>query len=322
MKRQIFTALSLTLLISSPLTLNAGKDKPGSTSKKKKNKGGSSNTLNKLATPENLESAHCNDNSDGERSASISPVTQASSSSSTADLPSLALTTEAQASNATATLPADFSFEYAILPAANSSSSTQPDEFDPSDTKAQRAALFAAIVALESKTNGRKRVDCFHELRRQTKNAELYNSETHAIIKTQSIPTQAIVIAPAATQTAELTDREQRFAGKYVIAQWRLGIAKKHLTKTQEELAALKAQKAIDLFPSSPTLQSSSHITTPEYFAGLPDNADDFERLSQDGKDKDTTTPLISPPAPTITPAPAAGSWSIWGLLGYKTPAK
>lgn len=202
MKRQIFTALSLTLLISSPLTLNAGK--------KKKNGG----------SPMTLKDFMLSNDDNGRRSASVSRVTQTSSAYASAnDLPALELSFIP-----TADVASPATLELSSTP--NSAAPTN-DEFDPSNTQAQRAALLVAIAALQQTNNkGLKQTRYFHELQRQEKIEELYNSEkTHAIITKQSAQTQTFEIAPAIQPS--LTHREQRFAVKYVIAQWQLSVAKK-----------------------------------------------------------------------------------------------
>lgn len=156
MKRQIITALSTTLLISSPITLNAGRNN------KKKNQ----------------------------------KTTASSASSSANDLTSLAIVAAATLNvspAATAAQPATASDELSDkTPIITMSSKTLPlnatapvDEFDPADTKAQRAALFLAIAALAQKENqGLKHIATMHEEERKKVLKDLYQSEdTHEIIK-------------------------------------------------------------------------------------------------------------------------------------------
>jgi hypothetical protein len=236
MKRQILTALSLTLLVSSSLTLNAMHK-----SKKKKKNGGSHITLNDFM-PSNVASS-----SSSSSSSAITP-TQALD---IVPVPGVALPAtldiaDAASSRSNSALDGDFSFEYAMVPnsSAANSSSAPADEFDPKDTAPQRAALFGAIVALEYKKNkGLKHIDVFHGLQRDAKLKALYEDESselqrEALIKLfDDTETNQVISHTAAPtvepmQSAPLT-REERYAAKYVIAQWRLNVTKKKLARFQ-----------------------------------------------------------------------------------------
>jgi hypothetical protein len=269
MKPQIFTALSLTLLASSPVALYGGK----------KNKA-----------------------------------------------PKLPL---AQFQNNQPSLPVSSIEEtpLAALPFAHE------DEIptDGLNAHAQKTALLNAIVTRGSQKNkGLNEVHCFHVLARQEKIKELYASEeNHNIMPLQSAATQTLAITPA-TLPADLTNREQKFAAKYVLAQWQLLVAKKRLARTQEELSVLKGSQALDLFPSSPTSHPSTltadlHIHNEQQHNN---NNDDFDALSQSSSSSDES--LHQPSATTSShennnnnnnngnPAPVNRAWSVWGLLGYK----
>lgn len=315
MKRHIFTALSLTLLTSSPITLNAGK-------KKDKNK-----TMSLAAfqdsTPEK---------------AVVSQLTDEE--------------------------------PLASLPSAHEES-IPTDEFDKSNTQAQRAALFGAITAIQLKKNkGLKQVDCFHELERQGKLADLYASEdTHNIKVAASTATQAIDTNQAISRP-EISARDRELYSFLLLTRWQLITAQAQLASTKAKLKeALEKQEqsvntdVLDLFPSSPITQSNelpdergaqtlqdddsdglsqfsteqeetqegnaqaiqtndnnnatdsaSNINTAEN-AGNNNNDDHgFETISQDPSYKST----ISPVTPPTQRAPTIGGWSISYLFGYK----
>lgn len=260
MKRQIFTALSLTLLISSPFTLNAGKRR----SRK-------------------LQSA-------------ASDVPHASSSFA----PNVA---------SPATLD--------LAPVAP----TDEDEFDPSNTAPQRAALFAAIVALGYQNNkGLRQIDSFPELERERVRKNLYMSEdAHTNITPKSAQTQTIA-TDAAAQPADLP-LTQKFAVRYAIAQWRLYITKKKLAKTQEELHALRGQQTLVLFPSSPT---PSNADAGDDIAALFNGSQtlqlehDFETVPVPSSSSSSSSSSSTPSqTPAPTPVPATSSVFGW-LFGRK----
>lgn len=314
MKRHIFTALSLTLLTSSPITLNAGK--------------------NKQNKPK--------------------PMSLAAFQDSKPENPAIAEHTEKD--------------PLALLPFSNEKS-IPTDEFDKSNTQAQRAALFGAITAIQCKENkGLKQVDCSHESVRQGKIADLYASEDTDNIKVAaSTATQAIATTPATLSNA-FTDREQKYALKYVIAKWRLLVATNRLASTQKQLEALQKEAqsvntdVLDLFPSSPITQSNelpdervaqrqqdddsdrlsvvssvdenqsenslaiqtnnnnnatdsaSNKNIAQHGQNNSTAVDDFENISKDSSDPST----ISPVTPPTQRATTIGGWSISYLFGYK----
>jgi len=257
MKRQIFTALSLTLLISSPLTLNAGKTK-----KQKK--------AHKISLNEFLSDQQAPD-----KQPDISVLFDAASS---------------------------------------------PDEFSPDNTKVQRAALFAAIVAIEFKGKGLNHVDCFHELEREKVMKDIYAyEEPHRII------TSPAVMTDAATQISPSPELTERLAVNYLASRYRLKKTQAQLATAQERLNKLTTQHSateqnpVDLFPEIPAAPQSQQ-------------QDDFDKVSVSSstghslelpEELTTNNTTDAAPATTIastpiTPAPTTGAWSMWGFLGYK----
>jgi hypothetical protein len=256
MKRQIFTALSLTLLISSPLTLNAGKNK-----KQKK--------AHKISLNEFLSDQQAPD-----KQPDISVLFDAASS---------------------------------------------PDEFSPDNTKVQRAALFAAIVAIEFKGKGLNHVDCFHELEREKAMKDIYTYEdTHTII------TSPAVMTDAATQISPSPEFTERLAVNYLASRYRLKKTQAQLATAEERLNKLTTQHSateqnpVDLFPEIPAPQ--------------PQQQDDFDKASVSSstghslelpEELTTNNTTDAAPATTTTPPtstlePASQTNFMWRILGYK----
>jgi hypothetical protein len=303
MKRHIFTALSLTLLTSSPITLNAVK-------KKKDN--------NK-------------------------PMSLAAFQNSKTEKPAIAEHTKKE--------------PLALLPFAHEES-IPTDEFDKSNTQAQRAALFGAITAIQLKKNkGLKRVDCFHELVRQGKIADLYASEdTHNIKVAASTATQAIDTNQAISRP-EISEHTRELYRFLLLTRWQLFAAQAQLASTKEKLKeALQKQEqsvhadvnelpdergaqrqhngnddddsdglsvvsSVDDNQSENSLvaqtnenNSASNTNTVANAGSNNNDAHDFENISQDPSDPST----ISPVTPLPQPAPTIGGWSLSYLLGYK----
>lgn len=148
MKRQIITALSITLLISSPISLIAGKHK-------KKNQkptiSSASSSANDLASLAIVTAAALN----------AAPATQVESSALQATNEELSYTTPIIMTSSR-TLPKN--------------AVTKFHEFDPKETQAQRAALFVAIATLGA-NNGLKNVKTKHDENRQQVLLSLWAAE-------------------------------------------------------------------------------------------------------------------------------------------------